>query len=211
MMRACDAVDAQWHPDDSQEPGAPLRWHNSAHPELCLTATRRQDALVMALPCTDSRAQMWWGDARAVSTWSDGDQQVRLRAANGLYLATQNGAGADGTPLTTYQQWRSQRWDIQYADMDSNLVRLKAPNANKCATIPDDDVGARAVLQGCSRLDSKNDGMGSRWLAEPYADGSVRLRNEATHRCLTPPPWEGGDVEISVCTDQAYQRWTIEP
>ncbi|ANP52339.1 hypothetical protein AVL59_24830 [Streptomyces griseochromogenes] len=212
MPRPCDAADAQWRPDEVPGSDGPLRWHNSALPNLCLTATNRSDALVMALPCTDSRSQQWWDEARHVTSWHDGDDQVRLRASNGLYLATLNGWGLDGTPLTGYGQSLGGRWDIQYASPDSNVVRLKSRTADKCANVPNTGSGAgvRVVLHGCMWADSKDDGSGERWVAEVYADGTVRLRNEATHRCLLPTPWAGIPLSVGVCNDEAYQRWTIE-
>ncbi|MEU6371160.1 hypothetical protein ABZ876_37110 [Streptomyces sp. NPDC046931] len=70
--------------------------------------------------------------------------------------------------------------------------------------------GTHTVLFNCDDPNSKNDGTGHRWQAEPYADGSLRFRDEATHLCLVPPLREKGDVTAEQCNDADRQRWTIE-
>ncbi|WP_424886945.1 hypothetical protein [Streptomyces sp. XH2] len=46
---------------------------------------------------------------------------------------------------------------------------------------------------------------------ETYADGSLRVRNEAAHTCLVAPARETGYVTTETCSDDARQRWTTVP
>jgi hypothetical protein len=216
-MRPCDEVEAQWHPQDPAAPGGPLRWHNSRYSQLCLTGTQRQGP-VMAVPCSDSPAQLWWDNSRAVpeDTWESGDTKVRLRAMNDFVLDAQGGDTGNLTQLITHSRKDvdNQRWDIEYADLGDNLVRIKGVDSGKCVDVYESDTagpGSRAVLYDCINPGSRNDGTGHRWQAETYADGTLRFRNEATHLCLIPPLEEKGDVTVNACNDDDRQRWTIEP
>ncbi|WP_338930879.1 endonuclease/exonuclease/phosphatase family protein [Streptomyces netropsis] len=218
IMLPCEAAEAQWRPDDPGAPGGPLRWRNSRHPELCLTGGNDKQA-VGALPCSDSPAQQWWDNSRAVDerAWGDEDGWVQLRAYNGLFLDNFSGPGHDGTPLTTRRRnvgVITQRWDIEYAGSGDNLVRLKGRGSGRCVDLLNGDrprPGDRSVLHGCTDRGSKIDGTGHRWQVETYADGSLRFRNEAAHMCLVAPPRETGYVTIDACSDDARQRWTIVP
>ncbi|MFI1258149.1 endonuclease/exonuclease/phosphatase family protein [Streptomyces netropsis] len=218
IMLPCEAAEAQWRPDDPGAPGGPLRWRNSRHPELCLTGGNDKQA-VGALPCSDSPAQQWWDNSRAVDerAWGDEDGWVQLRAYNGLFLDNFSGPGHDGTPLTTRRRnvgVITQRWDIEYAGSGDNLVRLKGRGSGRCVDLLNGDrprPGDRSVLHGCTDRDSKIDGTGHRWQVETYADGSLRFRNEAAHMCLVAPLRETGYVTIDACSDDARQRWTIVP
>ncbi|WP_171168253.1 endonuclease/exonuclease/phosphatase family protein [Streptomyces sp. I05A-00742] len=214
----CDTAEAQWTPDDPGEPGGPLRWRNSRHPELCLTAGKEGNA-VAALPCNDSTAQQWWDNSRAVPEreWRTGDGRAQLRAFNGLYLDIWGGPGRDGTPLTTRRRdigVSTQRWDIQYAGLGDNLVRLRGLSGGLCPDLLNTGrprPGDRTVLHSCADRGSKKDGTGHRWQAEMYRDGSLRFRNEASHLCLVAPLREAAYVTIDACGNNARQRWTIVP
>ncbi|MEU5049053.1 endonuclease/exonuclease/phosphatase family protein [Streptomyces sp. NPDC021096] len=219
LMLSCESPEAQWHPEDPGAPGGPLRWHNSRYPNLCLTGTGNETSVV-AYPCGDLTAQQWWDNSRAVPerAWEDEDGRRQLRAYNGLYLDIFGEAGRDAAPLTTRRRnigASTQRWDIQYAGSGDNLVRLKGyRGGGRCVDILDSvqpRPGERSVLHDCSGRGSKTDGTGHRWQAEAYADGSLRFRNEAAHLCLVAPPRETGYVTIDACSDDARQRWTMEP
>ncbi|MET7987767.1 RICIN domain-containing protein [Streptomyces sp. NPDC005281] len=198
--------------------GCPLRWHNSAYPGLCLTGLGNEQN-VLALACDDSPSQRWWDNSRGVSerVWETGDQRVRFRAWNGLYLDQFGEPGRDGTPLTTRRRndVPAQRWDMEYASAGDNLLRLKAfGSGGRCVGIVDTREprpGERSLLHDCGDRGARDDGTGHRWQAEMYGDGSLRLRNEAAHQCLVPSAREAAYVTIENCTDGARQRWTIVP
>jgi endonuclease/exonuclease/phosphatase family metal-dependent hydrolase len=218
IVLSCDSPLAQWQPDDLGTPGGPLRWHNSAYPGLCLTGLGNEQR-VLALACNDSPSQQWWDNSRGVSdrAWEDGDLRVRLRAWNGLYLDQFGEPGRDGTPLTTRSRNNvfTQRWDMEYAGLGDNIVRLKAfGSGGRCVDILDTRQprpGARSLLHDCSDRGARDDGTGHRWQAEMYEDGSLRFRNEAAHQCLVPSAREAAYVTIENCNDDARQRWTIVP
>ncbi|MFI0968191.1 RICIN domain-containing protein [Streptomyces sp. NPDC021080] len=209
---------AQWQPDDLGTPGGPLRWHNSAYPGLCLTGLGNEQR-VLALACNDSASQQWWDNSRGVSdrAWEAGDLRVRLRAWNGLYLDQFGEPGRDGTPLTTRPRNNvfTQRWDMEYAGLGDNIVRLKAfGSGGQCIDILDTHQprpGERSLLHSCTDRGARDDGTGHRWQAEMYEDGSLRFRNEAAHQCLVPSAREAAYVTIENCNDDARQRWTIVP
>ncbi|MEU2873829.1 hypothetical protein ABZ769_32280 [Streptomyces olivoreticuli] len=57
-----------------------------------------------------------------------------------------------------------------------------------------------ATTQGCDDP-GRVDAAGRRWLAESYADGTMRLRNEASHLCLPAPDGPRGNVtKLTVLT-----------
>ncbi|MEU3355374.1 endonuclease/exonuclease/phosphatase family protein [Streptomyces sp. NPDC037389] len=218
IVLSCESPLAQWHPDDPGAPGGPLRWHNSVHPDLCLTGAGNEEP-VGALPCGDSPAQQWWDNSRAVDAreWEPGDKRVRLRAWNGLYLDTFGRSDRDGTPLSTSRadNATTQRWDIEYAGRGDNLVRLKGLGAGgQCVDLIDPHqpgAGERTLVHSCTDRGAREDGAGHRWQVETYGDGTLRFRNERAHLCLVPSSREAAYVTIENCNDDARQRWTIVP
>lgn len=52
-------------------------------------------------------------------------------------------------------------------------------------------------------------GAGQRWLAESYADGTIRFRNEANHLCLLAPDADHGNVSLYECQDIPAERWNV--
>ncbi|WP_406503009.1 hypothetical protein [Streptomyces sp. NBC_00212] len=50
------------------------------------------------------------------------------------------------------------------------------------------------------------DSAGQRRLTEPYADGSIRYRNEANHLCLLSPDDDHGRVSLYKCEDITTER-----
>ncbi|MHA7960460.1 endonuclease/exonuclease/phosphatase family protein [Streptomyces sp. L500] len=218
IMLSCDSPLAQWHPDDPGAPGGPLRWHNSVHPDLCLTGAGNEEP-VGALACNDSPAQLWWDNSRAVDAraWEPGDKLVRLRAWNGLYLDTFGRSDRDGTALSASRadKANTQRWDIQYAGRGDNLVRLKGLGAGgQCVDLLDPHqpgAGERTVVHNCADRGAREDGAGHRWQVETYGDGTLRFRNDRAHLCLVPPARETAYVTIEKCGDDARQRWTVVP
>ncbi|MBC2874675.1 MULTISPECIES: RICIN domain-containing protein [Streptomyces] len=205
---SCDAPEAQWTPDDPGEPGGPLRWRNSRHPELCLTAERSGDP-VGALPCDDGAAQQWWDNSRAVPEreWRVGDGRTRLRAFNGLYLDLRNGSGRDGTPLTARAKngAGTQRWDTEYAESGDNLVRLRALGGGKrCVDLADADrprPGDRTVLGDCSDHRAKKDGTGA-----PLAGRDVRRRHPPLPQRVRAPVPGGAAAGHGVRDDRVLRR-----
>ncbi|MFJ5973347.1 RICIN domain-containing protein [Streptomyces sp. NPDC093060] len=218
ILLSCDSPLAQWQPDDPGAPSGPLRWHNSACPGLCLTGLGNEQQ-VLALACDDSPSQRWWHHSREVSdrAWEPGDGRFRLRAWNRLYLDQFGEPGRDGTALTTRRRndVNTQRWDMEYAGLGDNIVRLKGlGSGGRCVDILDTH-GPRpsecSLLHDCTDRGVKDDGTGHRWQAEMYGDGSLRFRNEAAHLCLVPSAREAAYVTIESCSDDARQRWTIVP
>ncbi|WP_199272623.1 hypothetical protein [Streptomyces broussonetiae] len=53
------------------------------------------------------------------------------------------------------------------------------------------------------------DAAGQRWLAETYADGTIRYRNEAKHLCLLAPDADHGSVGLAPCNGILAERWSV--
>ncbi|MFI8242490.1 hypothetical protein ACIF83_35375 [Streptomyces sp. NPDC085866] len=176
ILLSCDSPLAQWQPDDPGAPGGPLRWHNSACPGLCLTGLGNEQQ-VLALACDDSPSQRWWDNSREVSdrAWEPGDGRFRLRAWNGLYLDQFGEPGRDGTALTTRRRndVNTQRWDMEYAGLGDNIVRLKGlGSGGRCVDILDTHEprpSECSLLHDCTDRGVRDDGT-------PLAGGDVRGR-----------------------------------
>ncbi|MFE2604819.1 RICIN domain-containing protein [Streptomyces mirabilis] len=176
----------------------------------------RQEAL-RALPCTDSGAQLWWESSRAVpsDSWHTGRKWVRLRADNGSYLDARGGGTDDLTRVIVHPRKNvdNQFWDIQDQNYSDNLVAYAAPQPQMRRCRQQRHRGPRSPLRDLHVRypGTKNDNTGQRWIAETDPYGDIRLRNEATHLCLTAPDAEIGQVAVEVCSTSPRQVWEPEP
>ncbi|MFE2491457.1 RICIN domain-containing protein [Streptomyces mirabilis] len=92
--------------------------------------------------------------------------------------------------------------------------RLRGLPSRKCVDVDNSDTtgpGAPSVIFTCDYPGTKNDNTGQRWIAETDPYGDIRLRNEATHLCLTAPDAEIGQVAVEVCSTSPRQVWEPEP
>lgn len=222
----CDNPRAQWtvsHLEDDPKPtedgGGPQRWRNVAFPGLCLTPGNTS---VTATPCTDNPGQRWWDSAASVpASWQTTGDNVRLESAflGGRLRRAGNVPGTFVYTAPTPPRWwwiywlayerKDFGWNIQRISRDDNLVRFQSlDGTNQCLGSRDEHATTRtgAVLQGCD--DPRGvAGAGQRWLAEAYADGTVRYRNEANHLCLLAPDADHGTVSLYKCEDIPAERW----
>ncbi|MFJ7966637.1 endonuclease/exonuclease/phosphatase family protein [Streptomyces sp. NPDC096324] len=227
---SCDDPRAQWtitdprpDPEWNQDNGGPQLWRNVAFPQLCLTPSNRQ---VTATRCSDDIAQRWWDNAAALPRdWPTATGNIRLESAfKGGRIMTGGypGTGIRTAPTPPWWWWvywlRQERldfgWNIQRISPGDNLVRLKSVfGDNYCLGVRDEHATEQtdAMVRSCD--DARGvDAAGQRWLAETYADGTVRYRNEATHLCLLAPDADRGIVILASCNDIAAERWkTVKP
>jgi hypothetical protein len=224
----CDDPRAQWtvsHLEDDPAPnddnGGPQRWQNVAFPGLCLTPA---GASVTAAPCTQDAAQRWWDSPTSLPTnWRTTTGNVRLESAflGGRLRRAGKVAGTavytqPTPPRTWWIYWlfyerKDFGWNIQRISNDDNLVRIQSMDGNDwCLGSRDEHatIGTDAVLQACD--DARGvAGAGQRWLAESYADGSIRYRNEANHLCLLSPDADHGRAKLYRCEDIPAERWNV--
>jgi endonuclease/exonuclease/phosphatase family metal-dependent hydrolase len=217
QWRTSDVEDEEWHDDQ----GGAQRWQNVAFPELCLTPS---GSSVTAAPCTQDDDQRWWNNPTDVPTdWQTAASNVRLESAflDGRLRRRGNvpGTGIYAQPRPPGSWWiywllyerRDFGWNIQRISEIDNLVRIKSVDGDDmCLGVADEhaEEETEAVLRKCD--DSRDvEGAGQRWLAESYADGSIRFRNEANHLCLLGPNGDSGKVTLYKCTDIAAVRWNV--
>ncbi|MET8213017.1 hypothetical protein ABZT51_45280 [Streptomyces sp. NPDC005373] len=102
-------------------------------------------------------------------------------------------------------------WNIQRIDSGDNLVRFQSLDGdNRCLGTRDEHATSLtdAKLRTCD--DARGvDAAGQRWLAETYADGTVRYRSEANHLCLLAPSADNGNVRLAACNDIPSERWSV--
>ncbi|GAA1925428.1 hypothetical protein GCM10009753_68490 [Streptantibioticus ferralitis] len=219
---------AQWtlsHLEDDQaydqDNGGPQRWQNVAFPGLCLTPV---SSSVTAAPCTDYGSQRWWDSPSSLPTgWQITGSNVRLESA---YLGGRLRRAGKVTGTSVYTQptppkwwwiywllYEKQEfgWNIQRISKDDNLVRIQSLDGDAwCLSSRDEHAttSTGAVLQECD--DARGvAGAGQRWLAESYADGTIRYRNEANHLCLQAPDADHGNVSLYKCEDIPAERWSV--
>lgn len=102
-------------------------------------------------------------------------------------------------------------WNIERISMNDNLVRFRSlDGTDQCLGARDEhaDSLTDAVLRTCDESRGV-DGAGQRWLAENYADGTVRYRNEANHLCLLAPDADSGNVRLARYNDIPAERWRV--
>ncbi|MGP9022962.1 hypothetical protein ACT1U9_31730 [Streptomyces sp. BR1] len=209
--------DPAWNGDS----GGPQRWQNVAFPGMCLAPSNNQ---VTVKPCSEDPAQRWWETSASVpKNWPTTAGNVRLEnLAFGGRL--RRSGSVPGTPIYTRPRppgwwwiyWLAYEkqdfgWDIQRIDSADNLVRFRSLDGdNRCLGTRDAHATelTDAMLQGCD--DARGvDAAGQRWLAETYADGTVRYRNEANHLCLLGPSGVSGNVRLASCNDIEAERWSV--
>ncbi|MFI6056052.1 hypothetical protein ACIBCO_39030 [Streptomyces violascens] len=224
----CDDPRAQWtisHLEDdpawNEDGGGAQRWRNVADPGLCLTPS---DTAVTASPCTEDPGQRWWDSPAATpASWQTTGDNVRLESAflGGRLRRAGNVPGTFVYTAPTPPRWwwiywlfyekQDFGWNIQRISRNDNLVRIQSlSGTNQCLGSKDEHATLQtdAVLQGCD--DARGvAGAGQRWLAEAYADGSVRYRNEANHLCLLSPDGDRGTVTLYKCQDIPAERWNV--
>lgn len=229
IVRAdCDDPRSQWtvsHLEDdppvNQDNGGPQRWQNVAVPGLCLTPG---DTTVTAQPCTEDVGQRWWENPTSVtSNWqTNGNQNRRLESPyNGRLrrLGKVSGTRVFTSPRPPNSSWifwlfyerQAFGWAIQRISPDDNLVRIQSEDGDAWCLGSSDEhatTEADAELKECNDLRGV-DGAGQRWLAESYADGTIRFRNEANHLCLISPDRQNGQVTLYRCQDIPAERWSI--
>ncbi|MFG2147227.1 endonuclease/exonuclease/phosphatase family protein [Streptomyces sp. NPDC048696] len=224
---SCDDPRAQWtltdpRPDPgwNQDNGGPQLWRNVAFPQLCLTPSNKQ---VTAAPCGGDIAQRWWDNAAALpKDWPTTTGNIRLESAfmgGRIMTGGYPGTGIRTAPTPSRWWWiywlRQERldfgWNVQRISPGDNLVRLESVFGNKyCLGVRDEHATEQtdAMVRSCG--DARGvDAAGQRWLAETYADGTVRYRNEATHLCLLAPDADRGTVRLASCNDILAERWKV--
>ncbi|WP_188273268.1 hypothetical protein [Streptomyces sp. CBMA152] len=82
----------------------------------------------------------------------------------------------------------------------AQFVHERGPDPPSRAEIRDVLFG-RAVVEGGSGRHAV--------VAEAYADGTVRYRNEANHLCLLAPDADHGVVTLYKCEDIPAERWSV--
>ncbi|WP_257980874.1 ricin-type beta-trefoil lectin domain protein [Streptomyces sp. CB02959] len=227
VVGPCDDPRAQWttsdprpDPEWNQDNGGPQLWRNVAFPDLCLTPSKGQ---VTASPCTDDIAQRWWDNAVALpKDWPTAADNVRLESA--FMGGRMRNGSFPGTAIYTQPRppnwwwiyWllyerKDFGWNIQPVSPGDNLVRFQSLDGdNRCLGTRDEHATelTDAMLRTCD--DARGvDGAGQRWLAETYADGTIRYRNEANHLCLLAPDADRGSVRLAPCNDILAQRWSV--
>ncbi|WP_207400841.1 hypothetical protein [Actinomadura roseirufa] len=228
VAAACDDPRAHWtisHLEDdpgvNDDNGGPQRWQNVAFPGLCLTPS---DTSVSAGPCTEDAGQRWWDSPSfPPRDWQTTSTNVRLESAFlGGRIARRGGVAnthvwTKPTPPKSWWiywwlfEWRDFGWNIQKLSRDDNLVRLQSlENGQYCLGTWDEHATKKtdAMLQECDAPRGVK-GAGQRWLAESYADGTIRYRNEANHLCLLAPDGDTGDVTLYECQDIPAERWSV--
>ncbi|MEW1658866.1 endonuclease/exonuclease/phosphatase family protein [Streptomyces sp. NPDC093707] len=223
----CDDPRAQWTISDprdapgwGQDNGGPQRWRNVAAPGLCLTPSGKQ---VAAAPCTGNADQRWWDNAAALpKDWPTTAGNVRLESWLGgrlLRAGSVSGTRVHAQPAPPKWWWiywlfyerKSFGWNIQRIDPGDNLVRFQSLDGrNQCLGARDEHATDQTepVLRTCDAARGVG-GAGQRWLAETYADGTIRYRNEATHLCLMGPNGDQGKVLLATCNDIQPERWKV--
>ncbi|GAA2683190.1 hypothetical protein GCM10009864_65120 [Streptomyces lunalinharesii] len=223
----CADPRAQWtisHLEDdpawNNDSGGPQRWQNVAFPGMCLTPSDKQ---VTVAPCTEDAAQRWWENPVSLpKDWPTTTGNVRLESAfmggrmlNGSFPGTAIRT-APAPPKWWWIYWLRQErldfgWNIQRISQGDNLVRFKSEfGNNSCLGVGDEHATSQtdAMLRTCD--DARGvDAAGQRWLAESYADGTVRYRNEANHLCLLAPDADRGTVRLAPCNDILAERWSV--
>ncbi|MFH9230063.1 hypothetical protein [Streptomyces lydicus] len=201
--------DPAWNNDN----GGPQRWQNVAFPGMCLTPSDKQ---VTVAPCTEDPAQRWWENPASLpKDWPTTTGNVRLESAflggrmlNGSFPGTAIYT-RPAPPKWWWIYWLRQErldfgWKIQRISPDDNLVRFESEfGDNYCLGVRDEHATSEtdAMLRRCD--DARGvDAAGQRWLAETYADGTVRYRNEATHLCLLAPDADHGSVRLAPCVQR---------
>ncbi|MFD5813069.1 ricin-type beta-trefoil lectin domain protein [Streptomyces sp. NPDC127038] len=226
----CDDPRAQWtitdprpDPQWNEDNGGPQLWRNVAFPTLCLTPSNRQ---VTATACSaDDVSQRWWSSAVGLpKDWPTTADNVRLESAfmGGRLRRSGSvpGTGVYTQPAPPWWWWiywlayerKDYGWNIQQIEPSDNLVRFQSLDGdNRCLGVLSERApsGTDAVLRTCD--DARGfDAAGQRWLAETYADGTIRYRNEADHLCLLAPDATHGNVTLASCNDTLAQRWKVE-
>ncbi|MER5729843.1 hypothetical protein ABT084_16140 [Streptomyces sp. NPDC002138] len=209
--------DPAWNGDN----GGPQRWQNVAFPGMCLTPSNKQ---VTVEPCTEDPAQRWWETSAALpKDWPTTTGNVRLEnSALGTRLRRSGAVPGTGVYTAQTPPWwwwvywlayeqKDFGWNIQRIDTGDNLVRLQSMDGdNRCLGARDEHATSAtdAVLRTCD--DARGvDAAGQRWLAETYAGGTVRYRNEANHLCLLAPPAVTGYATLVACNDIPSERWSV--
>ncbi|OAP20397.1 Cytolethal distending toxin subunit B precursor [Amycolatopsis sp. M39] len=227
----CASLQAQWiihapdpDPAENHDDGGPQMWVNAAFPTLCLAAS---GGIVTAAPCSQDTSQRWWDNPVHVdSGWQEAAANVRLQSAWFDGRLRRLGA-VPGTSIHTAQKppwwwwiyWLTGQekkdfgWTVERAGTGDNLVRIVSLDGEgRCLGTSDEHAGPDAVVNALLRAcedDRGVDAAGQRWLAEPYVDGSIRLRNEANHLCLLGPDGESGQVRATSCNNIPAERWNI--
>ncbi|MCZ7438872.1 FG-GAP-like repeat-containing protein [Micromonospora sp. WMMC241] len=209
---------AHWTLEDPAAPGGPVTWRSAVVTNACMSAPEVAFSQVLATRCDEARGQRLWTTGTNIreTQWTTIDTNLRLRsvATNG-YLDVSGAGTADNAGVITYpyNNVANQRWRLEVVDPGDNLVRLRPEHAtSKCLDVRDSDrvtEGRDAVIYHCDDPDSTNDGTGHRWLTEYYVDGSLRLRNEASHLCLQAPDGQAGPATVTACDDSPGQRWFV--
>ncbi|MFI0968177.1 ricin-type beta-trefoil lectin domain protein [Streptomyces sp. NPDC021080] len=225
----CDDLRAHWtitdprpDPQWNEDNGGPQLWRNVAVPTLCLTPSNRQ---VTATKCSnDDVLQRWWTSAVGLpKDWPTTAGNVRLESAfmGGRLRRSGSvpGTGVYTQPAPPWWWWiywlayerKDYGWNIQQINPSDNLVRFQSLDGdNRCLGVRSERApsGTDAVLRTCD--DARGfDAAGQRWLAETYADGTIRYRNEANHLCLLAPDANHGNVALASCNDTLAQRWKV--
>ncbi|MFB9931849.1 endonuclease/exonuclease/phosphatase family protein [Amycolatopsis halotolerans] len=230
----CSDPRAQWRihqpapdPGLNHDNSGPQLWQNVADPTLCLTAA---GAAVTAAPCGQDASQRWWDNAVRVNTaWHELAANARLQSAWFDARIYRRGA-VPGTSISsaprppswwwiywlTGQEKKDFGWTIEQAAPGDNLVHiLSLDGEGRCLGTKDEHAGPDAVVPALLRAcddDRGVDAAGQRWIAETYADGTTRYRNEANHLCLLGPDGTSGDVRLASCNDIPAERWkTVNP
>jgi endonuclease/exonuclease/phosphatase family metal-dependent hydrolase len=227
----CDDPRAQWtisHLEDdplsvNDDNGGPQRWQNVAVPGLCLTPGTTS---VTVAACTENAAQRWWDNPSNNVGWSTGSRDFRLESSflGGRLRRSDISSKARITTEPTppwYWWWywllggerRDFGWSVErpFQDQSDNVVRFTPVYLNAwCLAAKDGHAGKQtdAALRVC-REAANDAGQTKTWLAESYADGSIRFRNEANHLCLLSPDGDHGDVTLHTCQDIPAERWNV--
>ncbi|MDR2983573.1 MAG: hypothetical protein LBV34_01915, partial [Nocardiopsaceae bacterium] len=227
----CATLQAQWRihapvpdpADDHDNSGAQI-WENVAFPGHCLAAVGRT---VTAAPCSQDASQRWWDNPVHIdSAWPEAASNVRLQS-DWFDGRLRRAGSVPGTTTYTAQKpswwwwiyWVTGQektdfgWTVERISPGDNIFRVVSLDGEgRCLGTQDEhakpDALIPAVLRSCD--DARGvDAAGQRWLAETYADGTIRLRNEANHHCLLGPDGESGWVRAASCDDTPAERWSI--
>ncbi|MFC8191508.1 ricin-type beta-trefoil lectin domain protein [Cellulomonas sp. NPDC057328] len=218
VAESCEDPRTHWVGEDLDAPGGPVQWRNVAEPEVCLQAPDRQGPLTAAACSGEQLQRFWTTSVRPESRgWDPVYTDVKLyNVALDEFLDVSRGRKGDNSGVQTHpdKSVDNQLWSLEAAEPGDNLVRLVGTDSGRCLDVQDSHdagPGRHTVIYDCVDHGSKNDGRGHRWLAELYEDGSVRLRNEATHLCLSGGTRSRAPATVEACDDGMRQRWLITP